>query len=150
VGTLKLDTPTGCAASSESSIFSFSTGVSNTLSIGSGGGGAGAGKATFSGFGLVKPVDRLSAVLFCMAASGAHSDFAEIEVLGPPDDKGRSTVTAMYRLELVFVSSISSGAGSAPLLEQITLNPGKMRQTVDPFGPNKSEFCWDVVENKKC
>ena len=107
---------------------------------------------SFGPFTVVKPVETLSTVLFCAAATGSRFDKVEIRLFREPDPSGGPPpVAVLYELHDVAVTGVSTGKGVSVLLEEVTLVfESKVRQVLDPGTKDEKEFCWDVVKNVKC
>ncbi len=128
----------------EIDIKAFSFGVDNEASVGAG--GLSSGKARFSSFKLEKLYDSSSPKLFQAVATGQHFKSALI-TLRTTGEQPRDFLT--YELTDVLVTGYAQGGRAEPaLLENVALDPARVRITYTPAGGSPIVVTWDLVGNK--
>ena len=124
--------------------------ISATNSGSSSGGGGGAGKAILSDMTVKKVVDKSSPLLFGAVVTGKHYKDATIDV---KRDTLEAQQVVQWKFEDVLVSSYSTSASTASLLDTLTLNYSKVTYSYYPQKADGSTgtpvmFSWDKKTNK--
>jgi type VI secretion system secreted protein Hcp len=148
----------------EIEVVSYDQSIDSTIPSG-GGAGGGAGKATFSGVRFSKLLDSASMPIALACASGLHIAHARFAFRRAPSDfyvvtledvivtHAGQCATTDTQSPLAFETLAKSSTGAA-LLEEVTLNFGKIRWEYRPIGPKGTGLPpitggWDVKANRK-
>jgi type VI protein secretion system component Hcp len=110
-----------------------------------GGGGAGSGKIAFDPFVVTKSIDATSPALLALTFGGTHLPEVRIDVTI------RRGVTATYELSDVLIVGNDRHArdGGGPLLQDLSLSAGAIRETVTSAGGTLTS-CFSVKTNRDC
>jgi type VI secretion system secreted protein Hcp len=134
----------------EIDVLSWSWGVANTGGIAHGGGG-GAGKASFNDLTIVHRVDKASPVLMTTCATGGHIPTGIL--VARKAGKGQQEYF-IWKMDTVFVTSVSPSGSSEEPTETVTLQFAKLDVEYKPQKPDGSldagvHFKYDVKANKE-
>jgi type VI secretion system Hcp family effector len=134
-------------------VASFSFGITHLTTVGSATGGAGSGRASLGELQISKVVDKSSAKLFQMCATGEHFSEAKLVVRKAG---GTQMEYLVYDMKIVFVTSchFSSASGEENANESISLAFGKVGFDYTPQGADGKPTAsvhggWDQIGNKK-